>query len=584
MAANSALITSDLDFDLIRANLAAFLKNQTQFKDYDYDGSNISVLLDLLSYNTHLNSFYTNMAISESFLDSAQIRDSVVSRAKELNYTPRSAKSATAYVNITISPEDSPPTISIPKGTIFTSRMDNQLFTFTTDSNYIVNADTYTAANVAIYEGVYVSETFLFDSSIEGQRFILNSNNVDTSSVSVEVYESGLQSNYDEYLFAQSLLGLDQNSKVFFIQAASNNKYEIVFGDRISGKSPVNGNTIKVTYRVTKGPLANRATNFKLASSISGYPTSSVSVTTVQSAFGGSDSESIQSIKFNAPRHYQIQERAVTDDDYKTILFQRYPTVRAVNVYGGESLPTPQFGRVFISLDFDEYDGIPEMIKEDIVSFINSKNPTSIQPVVVDPDYTYINVECNILYNVNNTSKSASDIENTVFVAVKDFNDEYLNDFKLTFRYSKLVAAIDNSDQSIVSTNLTTKLIKQISPTVGSTYSTVFDYQNEITPGSITSTQFTYSNAISYLKDDSSGKINIATMETGVEKILKYNVGSMNYSTGRVSLNLPAIQAYSTNVIKIYAKPILFDNVAINNNILSILDEDINVVARAIRE
>jgi hypothetical protein len=585
MASNSALVVSDLDFDSIRSNLSSYLQSQVQFKDYDFEGSNIGVLLDILSYNTHINNFYTNMAISESFLDSAQVRDSVVSRAKELNYTPRSYRSAVAYIDIQISPTTAPATITIPKGTAFNSRIDNNVYTFTTDQPYIVTAaDNYATSNVAIYEGTYVTESFAVNSAIENQRFILNTTNIDTSSMYITVQNSSTDTTNSEFIQATSLLGYDSNSKIFFVQAADKLRYEIVFGDGNVGVAPVNGNVINVSYRISRGAAPNGSTTFSPSSTISGYATSLITITTNQAAYGGSEQESISSIKFNAPRHYQTQERAVTVNDYKTILFLKYPDIRAINVYGGEQLDPPQYGKVYLSIDFKEFDGIPQLVGDEITAFIKTKAPLSIIPVVVSADYTYIDAVISVNYNLNSTTKNAGEIEAVIQNAVSAFNTAYLDNFSVTFRYSKLLATIDEADSSITSINVNTRIIKKISPVLNTATVYIIDYQNPITEKTLISTYFTYNNNTCYLIDNGAGEIAIATKINDVEQIIVHNIGFINYITGKISINFPAIQAYTGTAINIYVESAKSDFSSVKNTILSILPEDVSVTAIPIRQ
>lgn len=591
MAANSALVVSDLDFETIRDNLVSFLSSQARFKDYDFEGSNLGVLLDVLAYNTHMNNFYTNMAISEMFLDSAQIRDSVVSRAKELNYTPRSKRSAVAYIDITISPNDTPSSITIPRGTAFTSRIENTIYTFTTASPLVVTAaDGYSAANVAIYEGDYITESFVVNTSLSNQRFILNNSNIDTSSIYLTVQNSVADTTNSEFIQSVSLLGHNENSKIFFVQAADKFKYEIVFGDDTIGVAPKNNNVINVSYRITKGSEANKAGNFQAASTIAGYATSLIDVTTNQAAYAGSEQETTASIKFNAPRHYQTQERAITLEDYRTILLAQYPDVRAINVYGGESVYPPQYGKVFISIDLNSYVGVPYTLKESIESFIKTKMPISIEPIIQSSDYTYVVVSCDVLYNLNASIKTDSDVKNIVIQAVKDFNTQYLDDYNKTMRYSKLAAAVDSSDSSIVSSNLDTRIMKKISPTLATEQLFTLDYQNSIVEGSLKSDTFTYTNILSYLKDVGSGVISIVSSEDDLndsagtlETVITSGVGTIDYSTGIASITMPGLDEYSGSAIKVYDKTSTNDFSVRSNTIILIEDDDITVAVSAVR-
>jgi hypothetical protein len=586
MASNSALVVSQLDFDTIRSNLSTYLKGQTQFKDYDFDGSNLSVLLDVLSYNTYMNNFYTNMAISEMFLDSAQIMDSVVSRAKELNYTPRSYTSAVSYVDISIVPNDSPATITIPKGTPFTSRIDNTIYTFTTDQSIIVSsADNYLASNVAIYEGTYVTETFSVDTTIENQRFILNNTTLDTSSLDLKIQNSSTDTTNTAFIQTDTLLGYKNDSKIFFVQAADKNRYELIFGDDIIGVRPINGNLILASYRTSKGAAANKADTFIPASTIAGYSTSVVSVTTNVAAYGGSERETMNSIKYNAPRHYQTQNRAITIDDYRTILLSKYPDIRAINVYGGEVLNPPQYGTVFISVDLSEFAGVPDIVKSNIQSYILTKMAISIEPKVVDADYTYIGVNATASYNLNASSKTEGDIKNIIFDAIKTFNTTYLNDFNKTFRYSKLASTIDSSDDSIINSNLLTTLIKKISPTIGTAQQFNLDYQNVLKENTVKSDVFEYSNVTAYLYDIGEGEIAIVTSIDNSTSIvvIERGIGTIDYTTGAVVINLPALVNYTGDQINVSVSSLYNDFSVKNNTVLLIDDADINITVSAAR-
>jgi len=584
MAANSALVVSDLDFETIRGNLVTFLSSQARFKDYDFNGSNLGVLLDVLSYNTHINNFYTNMAITEMFLDSAQIRDSVVSRAKELNYTPRSARSAIAYIDVAVAPNDAPSTITIPRGATFTSRIDSSIYNFSTaDPIIVTSTDGYTARDVPIYEGSYVSESFLVNTTISNQRFIINNPNVDTSSIKINIQNSSTDTTNSEFIQATSLLGYTSTSKIFFVQASDKSRYELVFGDGTIGAAPINGNVINVSYRLSKGSAPNGAGNFNASSSIDGYGTSLITVTTNEIAYGGSEQETIASIKFNAPRHYQTQERAITIDDYRTILLAEYPDIRAINVYGGENVYPPQYGSVFISVDLTSYVGVPEVLKTNIVAFISNKMPISIEPIVVSADYTFVDSTIAASYNLNASSKTENDIKNSIVQAVQAFNVEYLNNYNKTMRYSKLAAAIDGADPSIITSNLVTRMIKRISPTVNSEQIFTLDYQNPVKEGTLISDTFTYGGIQSYLKDTGNTQIAIVTSTTSSETVIKSNVGTIDYDTGVASINVPALDAYTGDSIRVYIASSTNDFAVKNNTVILIDNADINVTVSATR-
>ena len=350
--ANNSISLVNLDFDTLKSTLKTYLKNQSQFADYDFDGSNMSVLLDILTYNTHLNAFYTNMAVSEMFLDSAQLRNSVISKSKELNYVPRSAKSSKATINISF-PQSNLSIFQIPFGTRFTGKSSNGTYSFTTNQSYILypSANTFTSA-IDIYDGNYTTDVFVVDTSVENQRFIMSNDNVDVDSLTITVTQDGGQTN-TLYTQATNLYGLTSTSNVYFIQATEDTKYELIFGDGNFGYYPLNGSVIYSNYRISSGGASDGSTNFTIDDNLGpingiGTIASSISVTSV--AASGAPAEGIESIRFNAPRHYQTQDRAVTANDFKNIILMNYRDVKAVNVYGGETITnTVEYGKVYIA-------------------------------------------------------------------------------------------------------------------------------------------------------------------------------------------------------------------------------------------
>ena len=589
MTSNSALFVSGQDFDAIKASFISYLQSQTIFKDYNFEGSNINVLLDVLAYNTWQNSFTTNMAIAEMFLDTCQTYDSAVSHAKELNYLPRSYKSAEAIVNITIVPTaDSfgnyPSQIILPTGTSFVTSVDNAVYTFSLASPLIITSNgTYTATNVSLFEGNIVTESFAVTGNTS-QRFVISNPNIDTDSLTVTVQASSTSSTNTEYTYASSLLGVGANSTVYFLQGAQNGQYEILFGDGVFGNVPINGNIVNVTYRASSGTGPNGANSFKPTGTyLGGY--SNYYINTTAPASGGDVAETIDSIKFRAPRHYQTQERAVTIDDYKTILMENYSEIRAVHVYGGETLSPPQYGKVIIAVDLKNVNGLPATKATEFASFIKSKMLLSITPVFVSPDYTYVGVNTEIKYNINDTTSSTADISAAVYSTINAFNYANLDDFNITMRYSQLVAAIDNTDASIVGTNTTLMMIKKIVPTLNTNNSFAVSFQNPVVPGTVDSSSFTYgSNATTcYITDDSNGNLNVITLTNGSPVVVTGGIGTINYTTGDVTISNLNVSAYVGSGIKIYGTPVTQDFTAYNNTIIEILPEDTTVTVTSVR-
>lgn len=546
--ANNALSVSSLDFDTIRERLVSTLRADPKFKDWDFLGSNISVLLDLLSYNTFMNNFYVNMNLSESFLDSAQLRDSVVSKAKELNYTPRSMTSSKAVINVRLSPPDNPATVTVPKGTVFNSRIDNSVLSFITDTPTILRSSDNYSADISIYEGTYITETFTVDTSIE-QRFVLSNENIDTKSLTVSV--DGV-----EYTLATSLLGLKSTDNIYFCQATAKNKFEIIFGDSIYGSGLINGNIISTTYRVTSGPLGNGASVFT-GSNISGYPTT---ISTVETSSGGSDRESISSIKYNAPRHYQTRERAVTKTDYEVLVTENFPEVRTVNIFGGEEIEPPKYGKVFVSVDIYQSEKTPSSLKNNISQFLKERNMVNVTPIVVDPERTYLIVNASVSYDQNKTVDQQQDIEAYVFEAIVQYDDAYMNDFGVTFMPSKMSTAIDNCHPSIISSTLEYRLMKKLEG-----LSVSLDFQNPLQVNSVSSTSFNLSGTEVRLSSASTpGTIDV--ISTSDSTILASNIGNIT-PEGKIVLDLSSLSITGIENCLVEVSP-TYKEVSMKNNVI----------------
>lgn len=599
MASNTSINLIGLDFDTLKTNLKTYLRNNTAFKDYNFEGSNMAVLVDLLAYNTYLNSFYTNMVASEMFLDSAQLRDSIISHAKELNYLPRSYTSARATINLAITPTSSVSSVLIPKGTSFTSRIGSSTFSFITPENTVINTGvdgTYYANNVTVYEGSYVTDTFVYNSNQTNQRFVLSNPTIDISSIGVTVVEDS-GSSLLTYTRALSLFGVQNTSKVFFIQPAENQQYEIVFGDDVFGRRPKNGSAIIVEYRISSGELPNGASIFVNDGAIDGH--ADVTVTTINSASSGAVAESIESVRFNAPRAVATQERAVTANDYKTLLQVQFPEIQAINVYGGEDQDPPQYGKVFISVDIENADGVPEASKAVYYDFIKTKTPLTITPVFIDPEFTYIEVDTFVRYNVNVTQKTPEEIRTLVQIAINNYDNLNLNDFESTLRYSQLCQAIDAADTSIVSNETKIKAIKILAtPTLkfnaATNYTIKYDLPltreyyvtgtrfASVAEHTVESSSFIFGGKTCYIKDNA-GVLNIVTLVGENFDVVK-SIGSIDYMTGTIILVGFAPESALGGQIKFYAIPESKDIFCRKNVVLSIAEQDISIDVERVRE
>jgi len=601
--ANSSINLTSLDFDTLKGNLKTFMKSQTNFKDYDFEGSNMSVLLDVLAYNTYLNSFYLNMAISESFLDTAQIRDSVVSHAKELNYTPGSAKSPRALVNVTVTSNDNPTgIIEIPAGTTFSGYNANGTYIYTTDTNYVVSSvsNTFIFSNVAIYEGTYFTDSFYADYTVENQRFMLSNFNVDTDSISVSVVKDiGTKPVY--YTKADKIYDLTPTSNVYFLQAAANSLYEIAFGDNVFGHYPENASLINITYRVTKGTEGGGINSFYLDKDLGPFNQchTVATVETVSSSTNGSNLESIESIRFRAPRSYQTQDRAVTVNDYKTLIIDNFQDIKDVHIYGGQDVPgSTKYGTVFISPTTYSGSVLSSQRQQDLITFLNTKKIINIQNEIVNPDYVYIVPTINTTIDYNSTTLSPAQIKTIINNSITTYNTKYLQIFNNTLRYSDFLSYIDASDTSIVGSHVDFQLYKEITPTLIGNQTITSVFNNAIKPGSVTSTSFltedgnTYQltdynpNNDTFVRDTTSKTyktINknpiIYLKQISVNNNQSYKkVGTIDYSTGSITVqNLNVVSFLENPGIKVFVIPENVDISGVFNNIIEIDTSTINI-------
>jgi hypothetical protein len=598
MAANSSIALTQLDFDSFKSSLKTYLSEQDEFQDYDFDGSNLSVLLDVLAYNTYQNAFYLNMVGNEMFLDSAKLRDSVISHAKELNYLPRSFTSSKADIQITITPSDANKnSIVVPKGTAFISRVDDYSFTFTTTENLVITNKTngsFVSDPITIYEGNYLSDTYAVNYS-NPLVFKINNKNVDTSSVSVTVLEDNGSVNI-EYSRATSLFGYDENSTVFFLQPGVGDLYEVVFGDGVVGSKPKNNAIIIIEYRISNGELPNGAFRFINAGRIDNE--ANVSITTIKSATDGAVAEDLNSIKFNAPRAFTTQERAVTAEDYENLLKANYPEINAVTAYGGEDATPPQYGRIFVSVDLTDVDGLPKIKEDEYKRFLRSRSSVAMEPLFITPDYTYLKIDSTVRYNINRTGLNPEDIRAYVIDSILNYASTNLNSFAKTFRYSKMVQAIDATDSSVISNETDINLVKYLTPELNVPLNLTIDFKCSLTQEipllgdehpiidihGVTSTPFTYTgiqNCI--LEDNGDGLIRIVT-PTGSNHKKIIDIGTVDYDTGVVRLNNFIVQNYAGTSLKVYAEPRSRDITAIQNVILNIIESDVNITIEQIRE
>lgn len=593
--ANTSISLVDLDFGQIKQNLKNYLSSQETFKDYNFEGSNMSILLDVLSYNTFQNAFYLNMISSEMFLDTAQTDASIISHVKELNYVPRSFGSASAELNITITPAASNvEAVIIDKGQEFIGSIGSNSYTFVTDESVIISNGVngvFVANNITVYEGQYGTESFVYTSNTD--TFTISNKTVDMSSlIVVSLGDDG--SNTVTWQKKDNLIDVDANTYAYFVQPAINGSYEIKFGDGVFGVEPQLGSTIILEYRVCAGELANGTRNIKASSVIDGH--ANVQVNVASSAAGGRINESIESIRHYAPKQYQTQDRAVTASDYEILLKRQFSEIQAISAYGGELATPAQYGKVFIAVDLVNADGIPDRKKQEFLAWIAPRSPVTIEPVFIDPEFTFLDVEATVKYNLNVTTLAPNDIESRVYGTVQQYNADNLQDFNTGIRYSNLLSLIDDTHESIVSSALTIKPYKRFTPQTGESVELNFSFDAPLVDDLpaiatqhagelqhvISSTPITKSGRKCNIEDDGAGNIRVVTLEGNIHTELE-KIGTVNYDTGEVSITNLNIESYDGNFIKIYARLRENDFSVSKNYILEIKNEDIRVDATAIR-
>ena len=597
--ANTSLILSSLDFDTLKQNLKLYLSNQSAFRDYDFEGSNINVLLDVLSYNSYLNSFYLNMIASEMFLDSAQKYDSVISHAKELNYLPISATSSVANVNIEFETSGLDGRLFIPKGTRFTGSNENGSYEFVTkEDNYILSSnDTFYANNLQIYEGSYFQDSFIYDTTQENLLLKLSNPNIDTKSLTVTVSENNGGNTYT-FKKADNLFGLNSLSEVYFIQGAENNKYEIVFGDNILGRKPQHLAVITADYIVCNGEEADGVSTFSLVDDLTLENNGSVSltsITTVTAAIDGSLQENIDSIKFNAPRHFAAQYRAISTDDYSSIVLDRFGgRISDIIVYGGQELESKQYGRVALSIKPSGSTIASDILKSEIENYLLDYIALPNRVIITDPDTFYCHIISTVQYNVKAGTKSASQIKTDVSYSILEFSQDHLEKCDNDFRYSKFVTHIDDVNTYITSNDTQVRLLKEVTPELNTSESFVINFSNELEGRKtfctgiyhnnvvLTTTQFTYvdendvNTELAQIKDDGNGNLLVYKYINNELITINSNIGSINYTTGRVEVNNLKTSSY-TSSIRFLVNTKNKDIIASKNMILYIDPQYINI-------
>jgi hypothetical protein len=581
MAANTYLEVTDVDFEDIRSNLKTYLGSQTQFQDYDFEGSNMAVLLDILAYNTHYNAFYTNMIANEMFLDTAQQRDSVVSRSKELGYVTRSARGATANVTLTFTGiSNTVSSFTLPKNSKFTTTIDDIAYTFVTPTDHVIenNANTFSKA-ISIKEGEPLTHRFTVNTS-NPVRYVLPNQNVDTSSITVRVQESASNLANTAFTEATNIRGVTSESAVYYLQECADQQYEIYFSTGALGKPLKNNNVIIVDYLVCNGPETNGANTFTIdtINITPSYTSASLTVNSV--ARGGVNIESVDSIKFNAPRNYEIQNRAVIKNDYDRIILNENTDLQSVTAFGGELADPPVYGKVYIAIKPTGEQFATAVRKSEIRETILDRTPLGIDPVMIDPDYIYIIPTITTFYDSLKTTLTAQATIQACRDAVDAFDAANLERFGNKLRYSRFVRALDNTNESILNNNVSIKIQKRFVPNTQQAQKVTLRFSNAIRPNSLLSTKFTYNNFDAFLDDDGNGNVNIFRYNAAKQKVnIVTAAGTVNYTTGLVEVERFNPSAYDGIEMKVTVEPVSVDVTPVREQILIMNGSDATITA-----
>jgi hypothetical protein len=596
---------AELDFDTIKSNLKDFLKNYTDtdgapyFTDFDFEGSGLSILLDVLSYNTHYNAYLASMVINDMFLDSAVKRASAVSIAKHLGYTPISAIGARATISFTVTDvTNSPNFLTLDKFTPFTTFANESTLTFVNlDAKTIqpVNG-IYSFEDIEIVEGIPLQYVYSVETPGPLEKYTIPNDNVDTTTIQVVVQNSVSDSTQTVYTLTEDTLNIDGESTVFFIEENPSGLYQIYFGDGVIGKKLARNNLITINYLITNGTIGNVAgtlsQQFTCGTSIGGGTVSGTIIAATNSR-GGLEREDINSIKFRAPKFSSSSNRAVTGEDYKAIISKNYPLVQSVSVWGGEDNVPPMYGKVIISLNPYEGYAITEGVKADIKNIIlQNKQVLSIMPEFVDPDYFYINLSVNVKYEAAKTSLSSTNIKNLVVNEIQNYFSTDLQKFDKDFVFSKLSRNIDNVNEYVIGNLMTVKLQRRITPILNSklniyTLGDTINFKNGLVPGSLTSTSFAVNykgnSLVAKIKDvpndsvpNNTGTGTIQLIDASNDDLLNTAYGSINYGTGELSIDNLELIGYPADTSDIRITATVQDeylDITVNKNQIILLDD-----------
>ena len=569
---------SNLDFEQIKVSLKEYMRSQSDFSDYDFEGSALATILDTLAYNTYYTAFNTNMVVNEMFIDSATLRDNVVAIAKQLGYRPKSATSPTAYVSFSVNYTNATTDteLILQAGTGFVSSYDNNIYSYiaTNDVTGQVANNVATFTDVPIREGTLLTNTFTVNSAIKSQRFILDNRDIDTNTIRVQVYPGGGSFN-EEYKVADNILGVDGNSKVFFVDEIEDQRYEILLGDGVLGKKVGNNSRVEVSYITTSGAESNGVKTFVFTGVVQNpngvSPNAfTTTITSSTASSGGEAVESTSKIKYTAPKAYGTQDRAVTAQDYEAIVRKVYPATSDIIIFGGEDQDPPEYGKVFIVLKPSDASYLTSLTKSQIVSDLKKYVVASVEPKIVDPSILFVEITSKIFYNSGMTDQRPAQIRDKTISSVQSYIDiSDTEKFNGKFRYSKFVGVIDDADPSINSNLTSVMMRKDFYPQLNSTFYYEVCFQNAFDEDCddpvLSSTGFRvteYPNFDVYVEDRNK-KIVLYRLDTvtGEKVVLDSDIGDIDYVKGELKMYALTIikGSFFDNRISLRVKPLSND-------------------------
>jgi hypothetical protein len=593
---NKRLEVTEFDFDDVKDNLKTFLGAQTEFTDYDFEGSGMSALLDVLAYNTHYLGFNANMLANEMFLDSASLRSSIVSHAKTLGYVPTSARAAKATVDVTLNTNDTTATMS--SGTVFNTTVNDVSYQFSTitDVTKSNTGNTIPFVGIDIYEGTFITTRYTVDSSDIDQRFVLTDNRADTSTLIVKVQTSSTDSSSNTFTEATDITQVAGGSNVYFLQEVEAGLFEIYFGDGIIGTALSDDNIVILTYVVSNKAAANGATLFSNAAAIASVTDISVATSAIASA--GAAPESLSSIKYNAPLDYASQGRCVTSEDYKVFAKKYFPNTQAVQVFGGEAgsfdtslgvVDTPEYGKVFISIKSTTGNSLTATEKAQLITDLAPFTVASITPVIVDVQTTKLILQVTFKFDSSKTTETSTSLASAISSTLVNFNSDTLGQFEGVFRHSKVTGLIDDTDTSITGNITNVTMAHDLTPTIGTATSYTIPLNNKIyNPhdghnsaggGVIASTGFKISGDTvndMFFDDDGSGILRLYYQVAGVRIYQDVTAGTVDYTNGKIVINsinittISNVDGAASSLIRITASPDSNDIVPVRNQLLEI--------------